>query len=211
MKNILIVVVLLVASLLLFYFYSADDKSVVVAGNEKTKETNVVSKDQSITSNPVTKESADENSVITAEDPKAEELLEENKPTNLAISESDLLKAMGATDSLKWKEEYDKGEYDPAYDQTWQDDMFNRAYELILEEKYSSNVDMSEIECKDNQCGLKLRKLPESSRSVSSVASDFMLDMRNHPAIIKSGKRRNIYINSIRNEEGGRTVDLVIR
>ena len=57
-------------------FFSADDKSVAVAGDEKTKEMKVVSNPQPTALNPVPKESADENSLITAEDSKVGELLE---------------------------------------------------------------------------------------------------------------------------------------
>lgn len=120
----------------------------------------------------------------------------------LAISHKDLLKATGATKALKWQEKYDLGIYNPIYDQTWQDDMYNRAYELALGEEFSNDIEMTHIECQDNNCNLEIRQLASSKKSGSRLASEFILSLKDHPAILESGKKRNVYIETIQLVDG---------
>ena len=142
----------------------------------------------------------------------AEEPQEEVQQTGeyVKVDIKSLLKIMGATDHLTWQEEYDKGVYTASYDATWKDDMFNRAHELVIAPEFSDDIEISQMECKDDECGLKLRKIPSSEKGGGSIASDYVLALKNHPAILESGRSRNVYVNSIRIVDGEQIVDVVV-
>jgi hypothetical protein len=89
--------------------------------------------------------------------------------------------------------------------------MFNRAHELVLIPEFSDDLEISKMECKEDECGLTLRKIPSSKKGGGAIASDYVLALKNHPAIIESGRSRNVYVNSIQVIDGEQVVDLVIR
>ncbi len=129
---------------------------------------------------------------------------------DVKIDRRTLLKMIGATDELAWQEEYDKGIYTEVYDLTWQDDMYNRAYALAMHEVFNDDLVIDDLECKKRHCDLTLTKLESSTRSLGSLGAKYMLALKNHPAILESGKQRNVYIRSIGQADGKYQIKLSI-
>jgi len=176
-------------------------------GNESSKkDENSVSANSALITPRQLNKNTIEKETVTVED----KIVEESTTSNINIDHKSLLKAMGATDALAWQEEYDLGVYNPVYDQTWQDDMYNRAYELVLHEDFSQDIEMTNIECKDKRCDIKLSQLPSSEKRGGQLASDFILSLKDHPAILESGRKRNVYINSIELIDGQQRLDASI-
>jgi len=127
------------------------------------------------------------------------------------IDRSQLLELVGATDSIKWQTEYSKGIYEEKYDLTWQDDMYNRSYQLIYDEKYSEDLSIKNIECKNQQCDFKISGTSQNhGKGLFKISAMYMNDLKNHPAILHSGKKRNLYIRSI-NISGNGEIDFFIK
>ena len=141
---------------------------------------------------------------------KAEAIQDPKKKNMLKIEKKSLLKVIGATDALAWQEKYELGVFNPAYEESWQDHMFNHAHELILDDRFSQDIEMSKIQCHDNRCDFKLKQVPGTSKSISVVTSKFILALKDHPAILESGQSRNVYIHSIQIKDGEPQVEASI-
>jgi len=123
----------------------------------------------------------------------------------MSLSRKALMELMNDEEGVAWQEEYDKGEYDPSYDATWQDDMLNEAYELISDESFASKAEIKDFTCEDGTCRIDLKDLRESGGEAlkASDIEKFSRGLKYHPAILKSGKQRDVYIDSISFEDGG--------
>ncbi len=186
---------------------SAKHHGRVIAPTNEPVVSNAVNQKEAVSPVEVNKDSID----VVQKDVLEREEVEEASNDSIKMDKKALLKIMGATDALAWQEEYDKGVYTPAYDLTWQDDMFNRAHQLVIDEAFSDDIEMKEITCENDQCSLTLIRLPSSTKGAGQVASDFILALKEHPSILESGRSRNVYINFIKNFDDDHVVDLVIR
>ncbi len=126
----------------------------------------------------------------------------ENNNDDVSIAKEDLMRLIGNKKSNKWQAEYDLGVYDPAYDETWQDDMLSRAHQLVSKEAYYGELSIDDFECKAKQCEMKLSKTNSGPMGMKMI-SEFTNELKDHPAILKSGKSRNVYINAIKSGENG--------
>ncbi len=129
---------------------------------------------------------------------------------DIKLSNKQVLKLLGDKKALEWQQQYDKKVYEPDYDITWKDDMLSEAYNLITTEKYQAKMQISEFNCQQDECKINMSDLSENSANLGDY-SKFMLDLKNHPAILKSGNKRNVYLESVKVKKNRRLVTLSIR
>ena len=147
---------------------------------------------------------------ITSTDDFSEEVISQQDLLDLLRGEeelvempmSDMLMLIGDEEGANWQAEYDKAEYEPHYDDTWRDDLMSRSYELINSEKYSGLAKVSDYRCEGDSCQLEVGGYGDGKFNIVTL-SDFVLDLKRDPSIIKSGKKRNVYITSDKPSENG--------
>jgi len=107
-------------------------------------------------------------------------------------------------------EELKKGEYDPAYDATWQTDLHIKAAAELNE--FFPNASIQNYDCLDGRCALKVTLGDGNEKALSySATSAFLTSLRSSPAILKSGAKRNIALKEIGTDENGQQyIDYVV-
>ena len=88
---------------------------------------------------------------------------------------------------------YAKGEYDPAYDQSWPYDMEQAAYDELTRSALRDKAIVASYQCTETACQLKLDLFPEV-RPTGKDLQDYLLNLKSQPAILKSGKKRNVLL-----------------
>lgn len=106
-------------------------------------------------------------------------------------------------------DQHKEAEYEPAYDATWSTDVQIKAVEEV-NNHFSDDAYISKYDCDGSTCSLGV-SLGTGEGLPYSDAAKFLTSLRSSPAILKSGAKRNVFLNEIKvNEDGDRVVDYII-
>ncbi len=134
----------------------------------------------------------------------------EKYPKKIIMTIKEFQQLSGDRAGLKWQKEYDKGIYEPQYDYTWKEDMLSETYSVVAEEPFAGNIEVENYNCQDEKCTIEMKDLNTSETSNSAYAA-FIRRIKEHPAILHSGKKRNVYLQDISIGDQGRTVKIIIK
>jgi hypothetical protein len=131
-------------------------------------------------------------------------------PNQIKIAERELISILGNERALKIYDQYQLGEYDPAYDETWQYDMESAIYADIDVSALRGQASVQKYQCtKASRCEANIIITSNSESRLQDI-NDYVLNLKSNPAIMKSGKKRDVYIKEIGQGEFGYELQLSI-
>jgi hypothetical protein len=136
---------------------------------------------------------------------------EKTEEDSLKVSRREMIEMMGGNEkSLRIYDNYNKGEYDPSFDESWKYDMESAVYAEVYNSALQGMASVESYQCGDDErCSVQLF-LSEKTGTTMRNISDYVLNLRDQPSIMKSGKRRNVYLVSIGQGENGFNVEIAI-
>ncbi|MBE0361926.1 hypothetical protein PULV_a4170 [Pseudoalteromonas ulvae UL12] len=130
--------------------------------------------------------------------------------TETTISMANVLSLSNNKEALSIYQQYQQGEYDPTFDDTWQYDAQDAVFNLLKESPLYENTEIEHYICDEqNRCSAKLM-LNKIGNNTMNEFSDYFWSLKKTPSIMKSGKQRDVGISSIQNSPNGITIELDI-